>query len=307
MSRADPTLATRRPSLAAAPADVPDRRQARGRRHPRLARRRLTSVARLGGARAQRASAAWVVDHGPAWRQRVGVTHPRGPSQSTLARLFQPLDQEARERQRAAWADQATGAAATPLEGVSREGTVRRGSRQRGGAAAHRRRALHPQQGRVRVTGGDAVAAARTIVGQVARPGRVVTVAAGLAHPPLARAIRARHADDLMPIKEHQPTRLEDLRVLVAAPATVMVVATTTTAHGGRIEDRRRCASPAVVGSSDWPGLQQGRCRERVVIATRTGGVRRERAEAVPALAPTRAGAADLRRLWRGQWSSEIV
>lgn len=42
---------------------------------------------------------------------------------------------------------------------------------------------------------------------------------------------------------------------------------------------------------------------ERGVIAKRTGGVRRARAEAVTALAPTRAGAAALLRLGRGHWS----
>lgn len=310
MSIDDPTLATRLPSLAAALADFPDRRQARGRRHPLLALLLLTSVAMLGGARSQSAIAAWVADHGPAWRQRLGFTHPHGPSQSTLSRLFQHLDLEALEHRLAAWADQATVAGvATPLEGVSLDGKVLRGSRKRGAADAHLLSALHHQQGmvlcQVRVTNGDEGAAARAVVGQVARPGRVMTVDAGLAHQSLAHAILDRHADYLMPIKENQPTLLEDLRVLFADPTTVTVAVATTTAHGDRIEERRLRASTELVGYSAWPGLQQGLCLERVVIAKRTGVVRREVAYAVTSLAPSRAGAAALLRLWRGHWSIE--
>ena len=251
MRRDDPTRATRRPSRAAALAAFPARRQARGRRPLRLALLRLTSGASRGGARWQRARAAWVTDHGPAGRQRLGGTPPRGPRHAPRARLVQPRELEARACRRAAWADPATGAAATPLAGVRRDGTGRRGRRKRGAAAAHRRRAVHHPQGmvlrQVQVTGGEEVAAARSVVGQVARPGRVAPVDAGLAHQPLARALLARHAASLMPIKEQQPTLLEDRRVLLADPATVMVVATTT-AHGGRIAERRLRASTASVG-----------------------------------------------------------
>lgn len=66
------------PPLAEYLAGMPEFRQARGRRHPLLAVLLLAGVARRGGARAERAIADWATDH-PAWRERLGFTHPRGP------------------------------------------------------------------------------------------------------------------------------------------------------------------------------------------------------------------------------------
>jgi DDE family transposase len=312
MSIDDPAFAARLPSLAAALADLPDVRRAQGRRHPLLALLLLACVAMLGGARSQVAIAAWAADHGPAWRRRLGFTHARGPSQATLSRLFQRLDVDALERRLAAWARQAgAGAAADGAvpEGVSLDGKVLRGSRKRGAASAHLLSAVHHRSGvvlgQLSVDGGDEVAAAVALVGQVAAPGRVVTVDAGLAHQRLARAVLACRADYLMPIKENQPTLLEDLRVLFADPTTTAAVAATTTAHGGRIEERRLRASTELTGYSAWPGLQQALCLERTVTGKASGRVRREVAYGATSLAPGRAGSAALLRLWREHWHGE--
>jgi hypothetical protein len=191
------------------------------------------------------------------------------------------------------------------LEGVGLDGKVLRGGRKRGGAAhllgalRHRRGAV---LGQVGVVAGDELAAAIRLAERVAAPGRVVAVDAGLAHRGLARAVLARRADYLMAVKENQPTRLEDLRVLFADPTTTARVAATTSARGGRVEERRLRASTELVGYSAWPGLAQALCVERTVTFKATGRVRREVAYAVTSLEPGRAGPAELLRLWRGHW-----
>jgi predicted transposase YbfD/YdcC len=313
MSIADPGVLDRLPSLAAALAEVPDVRHAQGRRHPLLALLLLVCVAMLSGARSQVAIAAWAADHGPVWRRRLGFTHARGPSQATLSRLFQRLDPEELERQLAAWARQAADGApaggAAALEGVGLDGKVLRGGRKRDAAGAHLLSALHHRLaivlGQVGVTEGDELTAAVGLAERVAAPGRVVTVDAGLAHRRLAGAVLAQRADYLMAIKENQPTLLEDLRVLFADPATDARTAATTTAHGGRVEERRLRASAELVGYSAWPGLGQALCLERTVTLKASGRVRREVAYAVTSLPPARATPAQLLRLWREHWHIE--
>jgi hypothetical protein len=313
MSIADADLLDRLPSLAASLADLPDVRRARGRRRPLLAVLLLARVAMLSGARSQAAIAAWAADHAPAWRRRLGFTHARGPSQSTLSRLFQRLDPAELDRRLAAWAERAVASAPAPacpaLDGVSLDGKVLRGGKERGGAGAHLLGALHHRLavvlGQVGVGAGDEPAAAVSLAARVAAPGRVVTVDSGLAHQRLARAIPERRADYLMPIKENQPTLLDDLRVLFADPTTVAAPGATATAHGGRVEGRRLRASAELVGYSAWPGLAQALRLERTVTLKASGRVRREVADAVTSLAPARAGPAELLRLWRGHWAIE--
>jgi hypothetical protein len=266
----------------------------------------------LSGARSQVAIAAWAAHHGPAWRRRLGFTHPRGPSQATLSRLFQRLDPAELERRLAAWARQAVSlpaageGEASALDGVALDGKARRGGRKRGATGAHLLGAVQHRRavvlGQVGVVAGDELAAAVALTGHVAAPGRVLTVDAGLAHRRLAQAVLDRRADYLMPIKANQPTLREDLRVLFADPPADVRTAATTTAHGGRVEVRRLWASTALIGYRAWPGLAQALCLERTVTRKASGRVRRAVAYAVTSLPPERAGPADLLRLWREHW-----
>ena len=76
--------------------------------------------------------------------------------------------------------------------------------------------------------------------------------------------------------------------------------------HGDRVECRQVTASTALVGYSDWPGLQQALRVDRRVIHKRTGEVlRAETAYAVTSLRPRRAAPPRLLGLWRGHWSVE--
>ncbi len=75
--------------------------------------------------------------------------------------------------------------------------------------------------------------------------------------------------------------------------------------HGNRIEERHLWTSTALVGYADWPGLQQVLKLERTVTNKRTRQVRQEVAYAITSLAPARASAGQLLKLWREHWHIE--
>ena len=110
-------------------------------------------------------------------------------------------------------------------------------------------------------------------------------------------------------VKGNQPTLHDDLVATFApaADATGLVgTACTVTQHGDRLEARTLTASTALVGYSDWPGLQQVLRIERRVRHKRTGRVvRHETSYAVTSLSPRRAAPTQLLRLWRQHWSIE--
>lgn len=106
-----------------------------------------------------------------------------------------------------------------------------------------------------------------------------------------------------MVVKANQPAWYWELAQLCADPALVAATGTRTVTRDkghGRLEGRRLWTSPALVGSSAWPGLARALCLEREGVRLNTGEVRRERAYAVSRRAPAQADAATLLQLWRG-------
>ncbi len=110
-------------------------------------------------------------------------------------------------------------------------------------------------------------------------------------------------------VKENQPTLHADLVAAFAPEADdtgLVGTACDVSQHGNRVECRRLTASTALVGYSDWPGLQQALRVDRRVIHKRTGEVlRAETAYAVTSARPRRATPPQLLALWRGHWAVE--
>jgi predicted transposase YbfD/YdcC len=302
------------PPLAEALAASPDFRAARGKRHGLLPRLLLVFVAMLCGARGQSGIAAWGRDYGQPWLRRLGFTRAAGPSQPTLHRIFAGVAYAAVEAALRAWAEQIMAHLAAPgLEGVALDGKTLRGSKRRGAADAHLLAALSHRLGVVlgQVAVSDKtneIGAADELLLALVLEGRVVTADALLTQRALAQAIVARGGDYLLAVKGNQPGLRGDIELLFGDPdlAGGLVAAETTSQHGGRVETRRLAASAALVGYSDWPGLQQVLRQERRVVAKATGAVlRQETAYAVTSLAPAEADPAQLLALWRGHWAIE--
>jgi hypothetical protein len=140
------------PPLATALAAVPDFRSDRGKRHPLLALLLLACTAMLCGARGESAIAEWAQNHDPVWRARLGFTHRKGPSQSTIQRLFKGIDCALLEQSLGAWAGQVLAQCprvedAPPFEVVAIDGKTLRTSRKCGADDARLLSALSQRLG----------------------------------------------------------------------------------------------------------------------------------------------------------------
>ena len=91
-------------SLLEAFAQVPDRREARGRRHPLPAILALATAAMVSGARSLYAIAQWGRTQPPEVVHALGFTRPQTPAVATLHYTFKALDVEAFEQALQAWA-----------------------------------------------------------------------------------------------------------------------------------------------------------------------------------------------------------
>src|ERR1041385_3117647 len=85
-------MSTEVPSLAQALSLVPDFRQPQGRRYELLPVLLLACVAVMCGCRSESAIADWGANYGLKWLQKLGFKHSRGPSQSTLHRIFKGIN-----------------------------------------------------------------------------------------------------------------------------------------------------------------------------------------------------------------------
>ena len=305
------------PALVAYLAQIPEYRQARGTQHPLLALLLLVCVAMLCGARSQSAIADWGKHHGPPWLRRLGFTKDRAPSQPTLSRLFQRVPHKTVEAVLGRWAERALRCCPAPpgtLEGVAVDGKTLRGSKRQGAADAHLLSAFSHRLGVVLGQTGvpdktNEIGAASEFLLSLVLEGRVLTADALLTQREIAQTILDSGGDYLLVVKENQPTLHADLVAAFAPEADdtgLVGTAGEVRQHGDRVECRWLTASTALVGYSDWPGLQQALRIERRTIHKGTGVVlRQETAYAVTSLRPRRAAPPQLLALWRGHWSVE--
>ena len=226
------------PPLATFLAAAPEFRSAQGRRHPLLAVLPLTCTAMLCGARGESAIADWAKNYGPTGCARLGFTHEKGPSQSTVQRIFNGIDCDALEACLSTWAYQVLSAAPTagdpvPFEAMAIDGKTLRGSARCGAADAHLLSALSQRLG---VVIGHAAQRAPAVPDKTneitaidGRPlgsmlatlvltGWVVTTDALFTQTEIAQTILDAGGDYLMEVKSNQPQLHDDLTVLFADP-----------------------------------------------------------------------------------------
>ena len=308
---------TRRvPSLRDALADVPDFRQAQGRRYELLPVLLLCCVAVMCGARSQAAIAERGHNYGPRWLSRLGLRRRRAPSQPTLHRIFKHLDGALFEQCVTRWSEQVLTVYANTnagLEVLSLDGKTLRGSAQQGTAESHLLGALSQRLGVVvaQLAVADKsqeAAQLESLLASLVLEGRVVTLDALHTHARVAQQIMARGGDYLLPVKDNQPVLRQDIALVFAHAdrlSDTITEARTTEQHGGRIETRRVRASTALQGYLDWPGQAQVLEMRRTVRHKRTGQTRCEVAHAITSLGRERATARQLLEVWRAHWHIE--
>ncbi len=301
------------PSLRDALAEVPDFRQAQGRRYELLPVLLLSCVAVMCGARSQSAIAEWGANYGAKWLARLGIKRRCAPSQPTLHRLFKGLDGAALERAVSGWAEAVLSTTVCRLEGVAIDGKTLRGSAGQGAPQSHLISALSHRLGIVmsQLAVSDKsheLGHLEPLLDALVLTGRVVTADALHTHADVAQRIVAAGGDYLLPVKDNQPLLRQDIALVfrhATALADTITAAQTTDVHGDRIETRRLRASTALAGYSDFPAHQQVLELRRTITNKRTAKTREELVYGITSLAPHRATAADLLKLWREHWHIE--
>jgi predicted transposase YbfD/YdcC len=306
----------RLPSLKDALADVPDFRQAQGRRYDLLPVLLLCCVAVMCGARSQAAIAEWGQNYGARWLARLGLRRGCAPSQPTLHRIFRGLDCAALERAITRWVEQvlrAETAPATTLDALAIDGKTLRGSAQQGAAQSHLVSALSHRLGLVMAQLAVAdksheLGHLGPLLAALVLDGRVVTCDALHTQRDVAQTVLDRGGDYLLPVKANQPCLHEDIALVFAHAAELGDTSTqaqTTDQHGDRIEVRRLRASTALAGYVEWPGHAQVLELCRAVPNKRTAETRREVVYGSTSLGPERVTSAQLLQLWRAHWHIE--
>jgi predicted transposase YbfD/YdcC len=113
--------------------------------------------------------------------------------------------------------------------------------------------------------------------------------------------------DDVMRVKDHQPQLRADIALVCALPPAGdrQETARTVDRGHGRIEQRHRTTSAALVGDSAWPGLAQVCALGRYVMTQKTAAERVEVVYGVTRLRPKQGTPERLLALVRGHWQSE--
>lgn len=301
-------------SLAAALADVPDPRHARGKRHSWSLILVLIGAALLSGQRSVRAIGQWVAERQEELVER--LCPPRGqlPSTPTLRRALRAVDVAALEQRIAASTSQTAPPPPAGWIGQAVDGKAVRGAN-RQGAQVHLvslvRHADGVVLGQVGVTdkSHEVTAVPRLLAGRDLS-GTVTTMDALLTQRKLAARIRRQGGHYLMVVKENQPTLYAAIHQLFTQPPVPLAsdcVATTTRTEKrhGRLETRTLERSAALNDYLDWPSVGQVLRRTYRAVNLVTGAVHYKVTYGLTSLTPQQATVETIAALWRTHWTIE--
>jgi len=310
-------VSTEVPSLVQALSLIPDFRQAQGRRYELLPVLLLSCVAVMCGCRSESAISEWGKNYGSGWLQRLGFKRDRGPSQSTLHRIFKGINHHLLEDALSLWAKTVAslwpGTSPEQFEGLSMDGKTLCGSSKQGAEDAHLLSCISQSLGIVlaQVAVSDKtneITKVDDLLEGLVLTGKVVTGDALLTQRSISESIIRRGGDYLFVVKENQPQLLEDIEMSFMDYwwlRDTFSEGSLTDQHGNRTHQWELKASTLLEGYSKWPGLRQVLKLERKVSNKRSGQVRRETSYAITSVGPEKASPVELIRLWRGHWAIE--
>lgn len=299
-------------------AEIPDPRQARGKRYPLVAVLALACAAMLCGYRSYSAIAEWGDNYGAELLRTLGFARATAPCAATLYLIFQRLDRAAVDAALGRWAEGVLAdrpARRGALEGVACDGKTLRGSRKHGAPGAHLLSAVSHRLGLTVAQEAvdektNEIGAIPAVLARLLLAGRVITVDALLTQRAVAQTIVDGQGDYVMVAKENQPHVCQGIAGLLATPphvpgATPLRTAQTADRGHGRLERRRLVVRALVPGDSDWPGARQIFRIERRRLCRKTGAIDTETTYGITSLTAAQASPRQLLALLRGHWHIE--
>ena len=313
-------------------AQVPDPRNAKGKRHPLGAILGLAVIAMMCGYRSYSAIAEWGRTYASAWVQALGFTHAKTPCAATLHNLFKRLDIATLESVLSQWVVQTLQLhpVGSSQLAVAIDGKMLNGSAKQQATVSHLLSVVSHQLG---VTIAQQPVDKKTneipisteILSAFDVKGMIVTTDSLLTQRHFCTKVCALGGDYVVPVGLNHKQLHQDIDCLFTPPMgintaqgthntlqqmhleldqTLDTYQTVEKGHG-RIETRRLTASTALNDYIQWPGVEQvfEYSYERIEVST--GQVKQKTQYGITSLSPTQASAKDLLGLRRGHWTIE--
>jgi predicted transposase YbfD/YdcC len=312
--------------------DVPDPRQARGKRHEWRVLLAILCAGLLSGQRTVWGIVEWAVWHAAEIIVLLQIRHRRLPSAATFYRALGAVSVEALERRVAEFGraldgeDPARGSiypspAGSPfpqprevLRGQAVDGKERRGAKAHGAGVCLVSLVRHDSglvlgQERVAQKTNEIRAVPLLLAGRDLA-GTMTTMDALLSQRPLAQQIRDGGGHYLMIVKANQPELLGHIALLFQVPPVpadrqeYLAYRYVNKGHG-RLEQRILESSTALNAYLPWPEVGQVLRRTCRRVLVKRGVVTTETTYAITSLTRAQAGPREIERLWRGHWTIE--
>lgn len=307
-------MTTQVPALVASLAEVPDPRQASGKRYPLKAMLTLVCVAILCGYRSIKAIAEWGPNYGEEYLDKLGFNEHGYPAQASWYRVLRLVDVELLEAKLRHWVE----AILTPVEderlGLSIDGKTLRVSKKMG---AHNSHVLSAVAHGIGIVVGqwavdehtNEIGMIQSVLLDLALEGRVVTTDALLAQKDVAQTIVDRGGDYVLPVKDNQPDTKEAIAEWFAeepAPYEEPNRTATSVEKGhARLVIRRIETTSVLNDYLSWPGLAQCFKLTRRSVYLSTGEVQEQTLFGITSLSPAQADADDLLTFIQQHWTIE--
>jgi predicted transposase YbfD/YdcC len=313
-------------TLLATLQEIPDPRQARGRRYAWSFLLTLICAALASGQQTGHAIAHWVTLH--AHELQVPVqSEPSGvPSESTLRRVLRRIDIQKLEYHLAHYADRLAAplpAADAPagsshprwqgqaIDGKAVRGVQRHGQKLHLVSLVRHDDAMVLAQVKVDDKSNEITAVPRLLEHRDLQ-GIVITMDALLTQRELAQQIVNQQGHYLLVVKQNQGNLYRAIELLFNKPpwlkherATMYQRCRTFDKGHGRLETRVLESSPALSNYLNWPGIGQVLRRQCKRVNRKTGEVSLETTYGITSLRFEHATAMQLEALWRGHWTIE--